>query len=358
MIFRSNRRRRRRSFDPLALSPLDRLIVLAAVGLASNLAVLGIRAFELGGLGLPAPIVGTVGGALVAILAALLLTAPQLRRKERYWPGFGMAAGLATSAVGALAATSSGFGGLAAGVLLVATPIALFGFVQRVPALVSVSAWFLLWLVALTGRALGLAPPIPEAGLVDLVPAVPIGAAGLVVAGRALIHFREREGQLRRLAALDELTSTANRRFFFEQCQREVARAVRYGRPLSVIMVELEGIRTINERFGHATGDRLLKEVALVLRAALRTHDLVGRYGGTVFALLLPETDREGADVVVGRCLARVRAIEVAEDRTKETRLGASIGAATFPTSGVSNVDQLLAAADLARDRAATAPRV
>ncbi len=328
-------------------------MVLSAVGLAVVLLLLGVRAFERGGLALPAPVVGPVGGAIVALFSALLFAGPQLRRKERHWPAFGAATAAGTVAAAALAGTAAGWDGLGTGILLVGTPTALFGFAQRRPALVASSAFGALAVVAIGARATDLAVASAVPGLGDALPALPIGAAGLAVAGRALVHFREREGQLRRLAALDELTATANRRFFIEQSQREVARAVRYGRPLSIVMVELEGLRVINERFGHAAGDKMLKEVAIVLRAALRTHDLVGRYGGTVFALLLPETDREGADVVVGRCRTRVQALSVPEDVAKETRLRASIGVATFPTSGVSNADQLLAAADLARDRAA-----
>ncbi len=353
MSSRSKRRRRRGSFDPLARSPLDRLVALCVVGLASVLLLLGLRALELGGLGLPARWVGTLGAAIVLLFAGLLLAAPQLKRKERHWPAFGHAAALGTVAAGLLVTAASGWDGFGAGILCVATPTALFGLAQRTPALLSAGVWLVGWLVFLGAGALGGPLDRPDTGLADALPALPVGAAGLALAGRALLHFREREGHLRRLAAIDELTSTANRRFFFEQCQREVARAVRYGRPLSVIVVELEGIRAINERFGHAAGDRMLKEASIVLRSALRTHDLVGRYGGTVFALLLPETDREGADVVVGRCVARVRELVVEEDPTKQARVKANVGAATFPTSGVSNVDQLLAAAELARGRAA-----
>ncbi|MBC7172984.1 MAG: GGDEF domain-containing protein [Polyangiaceae bacterium] len=186
---------------------------------------------------------------------------------------------------------------------------------------------------------------------VDLVPVLPIAIAAVGLAGRALLDFREREGQLRRLAAIDELTRTANRRFFFEQVDREVARAVRYGRPLSVVVFELEGMRAINERFGYTAGDRALREAALTLRAALRTHDLVGRYGDTAFALLLPETDREGAAVVVHRCLDRLRALALPEDPHREATLDARVGAATFPKDGISNADQLVRAADAAKNR-------
>ncbi|MGQ0645902.1 MAG: GGDEF domain-containing protein [Elusimicrobiota bacterium] len=112
--------------------------------------------------------------------------------------------------------------------------------------------------------------------------------AALKEASRAL--QRERED-----ARTDPLTGAANRRRFLEAAEAEIRRARRYGHPLSVAFLDIDGFKEVNDRRGHAEGDRLLKEIAQFLRRTARDADLVARLGGDEFAVLLPETDAESA---------------------------------------------------------------
>lgn len=106
--------------------------------------------------------------------------------------------------------------------------------------------------------------------------------------------------QLNMLATIDSLTNIANRRYFFERAELEFERALRYNKPLSALMLDIDNFKIINDTYGHAVGDQILKDVAAVCTRSLRKLDLLGRYGGEEFALLLPETN----------CVAAVEAAE------------------------------------------------
>ena len=124
--------------------------------------------------------------------------------------------------------------------------------------------------------------------------------------------FHQRQ-ELLRLATADSLTEVLNRRAFLSAGARELRRARRSGARLSVLMVDLDHFKAINDRFGHAAGDAVLRESARRLRAQLRDHDLIGRIGGEEFAVALPETDLDRALRVaerLRRCLAEA-AVEV-----------------------------------------------
>jgi diguanylate cyclase (GGDEF)-like protein len=95
---------------------------------------------------------------------------------------------------------------------------------------------------------------------------------------------------LERLASSDSLTELANRRCFFERVADEIARANRYGHPLALQMLDIDRFKRINDRFGHAAGDAVLKSVAGILRTNLRQNDLAARIGGEEFVILLPVT--------------------------------------------------------------------
>jgi diguanylate cyclase len=116
-----------------------------------------------------------------------------------------------------------------------------------------------------------------------------------------------------RLHALcDGLTGVANRRCFDETIERETGRAVRNGRPLSLIMLDVDFFKAFNDRYGHAAGDACLRSVARTLRNVLRRPgDMVARYGGEEFAIVLPETDEAGAVRVVNEIEAAVRALAI-----------------------------------------------
>ncbi|HLF80734.1 MAG TPA: GGDEF domain-containing protein [Anaerolineales bacterium] len=107
--------------------------------------------------------------------------------------------------------------------------------------------------------------------------------------------------QMARLAHTDPLTGLANRRHLFERLESEFARAQRYRRPFTLLYIDLDGFKSINDRFGHLFGDEILRGSALSMQAVLRSTDLLARIGGDEFAVLMPETSLGGADYVVGK---------------------------------------------------------
>lgn len=156
--------------------------------------------------------------------------------------------------------------------------------------------------------------------------------------------------EVRRLSIMDELTGIFNRRGFFEIGQREVDRAKRTRAPLSVIMFDLDHFKRVNDIHGHAAGDKMLAEVVARCARRLRKSDLIGRYGGEEFAVLLPEASLEGA-IGVAESLRRAVAEEpviVGEVSLDQT---ISLGVATM-NAGTSGLDELLAQADMALYRA------
>ncbi|KAA0597889.1 diguanylate cyclase (GGDEF)-like protein [Azospirillum lipoferum] len=110
--------------------------------------------------------------------------------------------------------------------------------------------------------------------------------------------------RLNRMAMLDPLTGVWNRRRFLELAAAELARARRYGRPLGVFLIDLDGFKAVNDAYGNAIGDAVLRGVVKRVRAALRISDHIARSGGEEFVVLLPETDSAGAIVVAERVRA------------------------------------------------------
>lgn len=102
------------------------------------------------------------------------------------------------------------------------------------------------------------------------------------------------ELELRRLAAIDPLTGALNRRQFRELAEREIRRAQRYRRPFSVLIADIDDFKSVNDSFGHAVGDAVLKQVAELYMNTFRETDIVCRFGGEEFAVLMPETDLPG----------------------------------------------------------------
>jgi diguanylate cyclase (GGDEF)-like protein len=103
------------------------------------------------------------------------------------------------------------------------------------------------------------------------------------------------EEELRRQAHVDYLTGVYNRRHFMERAEQELSRAHRYGKPLSMLMLDIDHFKLINDRYGHKVGDTVLKAVADLSHATFRDVDILGRLGGEEFAVLLPETDQPAA---------------------------------------------------------------
>ena len=132
-----------------------------------------------------------------------------------------------------------------------------------------------------------------------------VAFAWLGVAARYALRDLEQnerlQHELARLAQTDPLTDLANRRSFIELAEKELARALRYGSPLSVLMVDIDYFKRINDTHGHASGDEVLRQLADLFRLELRNIDIVGRLGGEEFAIVLAQTDGEQAFEVAER---------------------------------------------------------
>jgi diguanylate cyclase (GGDEF)-like protein/PAS domain S-box-containing protein len=152
---------------------------------------------------------------------------------------------------------------------------------------------------------------------------------------------RELEDHLRRQAASDPLTGLANYRRLVDVLDMEIKRCERTGRQFSVLLFDLDGLKLINDRFGHMTGSQALCRVADVLSFCCRDIDTAARFGGDEFALVLPETNAEAAEIV-GR---RIRE-SVANDG-KGPMLSISVGAAVYPQHG-EKIESILSSADSA----------
>ncbi len=101
--------------------------------------------------------------------------------------------------------------------------------------------------------------------------------------------------EIYRMTIVDGLTQAHNKRFMLEQMEKELSRARRYGRPLTLVMFDLDHFKNINDTYGHIAGDFVLRELATLVRARIRRDEIFARYGGEEFAIMLPETDMTGA---------------------------------------------------------------
>lgn len=139
------------------------------------------------------------------------------------------------------------------------------------------------------------------------------------------------------MAALDPLTGVHARRFFESWMRREIRTSFRTRQPVSLLMLDMDGLKEINDLCGHLAGDQALSMVGRVLRVATRENDIVGRYGGDEFAVVLPQTDAEGASSVGERLLELLRERSIAMS-TGSRSLSGSLGLSTLPAHDLGTV--------------------
>jgi diguanylate cyclase (GGDEF)-like protein len=162
------------------------------------------------------------------------------------------------------------------------------------------------------------------------------------------LELRRATNQVRRMALIDALTGLPNRAALIDAVERAISRQRRSGDRFALVYLDLDGFKQVNDRHGHAAGDRVLREVAAALLASVRREDVVARLGGDEFAVVLGGDERE-----VDAAAERVRAEVEAAMRAEDWAVTASVGAVSFPAAP-RDVDTALAAADAEMYRAKT----
>jgi len=168
--------------------------------------------------------------------------------------------------------------------------------------------------------------------------------------GRLLSELEEKNRELQELAYYDPLTGLPNRRFFFEHASLIFEEAKRYEKPLSLLIMDIDHFKKINDTYGHDVGDLVLKAFAGVLRGIVRQSDICARFGGEEFVVLLPNTDLEGAKVLAERIRTAVAKNPV-EHGSIVIVFTVSIGISQY-RKGMQNIEKLIKEADTALYRA------
>ena len=162
-------------------------------------------------------------------------------------------------------------------------------------------------------------------------------------AGIAVDNIRLHK-EAERLSMTDPLTGLRNFRYLSSELAREIERASRFERPLAVLMLDLDHFKSINDTYGHARGDAVLRELASRVSEQIREVDTLARYGGEEFVIVLPETTAEGAGMLADRVCAAVRRQKFTSDGDEPLTVTLSIGAASFPIHGGSAATLMRAA--------------
>jgi diguanylate cyclase (GGDEF)-like protein len=196
-------------------------------------------------------------------------------------------------------------------------------------------------LAVLVGSAPGALGPATAATVgVNLTALILLSYVAMVIA-RA--QRRTRDAAIR-LSTVDSLTGLFNRTFFFAAIEREIARSARSGRGFCLLMMDLDELKSINDRVGHFHGDRVLRGVGDVITLGVRQIDTAARYGGDEFVVLLPETDPTGAFVLAEKIRLGVRSMAV-ELPAGSPQPSLSIGVVAYPDDG-RTADELIISAD------------
>jgi diguanylate cyclase (GGDEF)-like protein len=204
-------------------------------------------------------------------------------------------------------------------------------------------------LAALFAIALGLLAPLIFAHFShrqELILALAEAACLAAVGGGIVLlvrRLRASHEALWALARRDELTGVGNYRALHERLAAEIARHQRHGREFALVLLDLDGFKEVNERYGHLEGDRLLAEIGSSLRKEVRGGDSVFRQGGDEFAVIVPEVGAEEADEVAKRLRGRVSQRGFGSDEMRP--VSAATGLALFPADG-RTVEELLGVAD------------
>ena len=164
-------------------------------------------------------------------------------------------------------------------------------------------------------------------------------------------NLRAVNHRLAEMSITDPLTGLHNRRYLMERFDEEVERARRYQLPIACLMIDVDNFKAINDLHGHNTGDYILEQIALAMKNSNRVVDILVRYGGDEFFIILPQTDQGGAFTVAERVRANVQDSRLIRAKPDQN-VTLSIGVAAFPAGQIGNAADMLKSADEALYRA------
>lgn len=183
---------------------------------------------------------------------------------------------------------------------------------------------------------------------VDFAVSVIRGAVSAIQKVHILEAARADNARLEVLAHTDPLTHLLNRRGLLVRLGSELDRVRRYSAPLGLLLIDLDRFKSVNDTFGHLVGDEVLTEMGRLMQNATRSVDIVGRYGGEEFVVVLPETAADGVMVFAQRIRDKIASHKFSFGKSITSHLTASIGVSNFPAVGIHSPEELLHAADVA----------
>ncbi len=170
---------------------------------------------------------------------------------------------------------------------------------------------------------------------------------GYIVTLTDITKYMDMMDELNLLASRDPLTGVFNRRYFVELCSNELEKSKRYHHPLSMVILDLDFFKQVNDNYGHLAGDAVLQTVADICRTSIRSSDILGRYGGEEFVICFPETTPEDCRRISGRILSNVSAAEIVHE-DQEIKVTASLGITGVEAVNGESLDYFLKYADKA----------
>ncbi len=186
--------------------------------------------------------------------------------------------------------------------------------------------------------------------MVEEVAAGILGAGGVIgglearLMWRMVTDLKNTKKDLEFLATHDPLTSLYNRRYITEQLEREVSHAVRYGVDCSLVILDLDRFKDVNDVYGHLAGDAVLKHVSQVLKSSIRASDILGRWGGEEFLILLPHTPLDQAALAVQKWLDKLQrtSVHIGEEQVISISFSAGVSSLTEEMKGILDMNKLL----------------